>query len=206
MTASTTQANTLVSLSALPVEHDGSARGFTESRRLDRVRVRYVLLHLAQHGSRREHESGQVSGSVPPGPGESAKSSRSRHRFHRFGQRNLKVVPRKPSAFFLCHSDCLNCQALGGAPLEVEAEDSDLYCPPGNGCPMAPNFLLSPMGSTNFMRLSLKKGADVDLSRAACRKFGVFASASAWALRGLNKTGRSPFRCCLSRVANQELT
>ena len=40
---------------------------------------------------------------------------------------------------------------------------------------MAPNFLLSPMGSTNFMRLSLKKGARAAISRAACRKFGVFA-------------------------------
>ena len=39
---------------------------------------------------------------------------------------------------------------------------------------MAPNFLLGPMGSTNFMRLSLKKGAHADLSRAACRKFGKF--------------------------------
>jgi hypothetical protein len=67
---------------------------------------------------------------------------------------------------------------------------------------MAPNFLLSPMGSTNFMRLSLKKGADVDLSCAACRKFGVFVPASAGALHGLNKMGRSPFRCYLSRTAN----
>jgi hypothetical protein len=48
---------------------------------------------------------------------------------------------------------------------------------PLDGCPMGPNFLLSPMGYLNFMRLSLKKGADVDLSRAACRKFGVFAPA-----------------------------
>ena len=42
---------------------------------------------------------------------------------------------------------------------------------------MAPNFLLGPVGSTNFMRLSLKKGAHADLSRAAGRKFGVFARA-----------------------------
>jgi hypothetical protein len=42
---------------------------------------------------------------------------------------------------------------------------------------MAPNFLLGPMGSTNFMRLSLKKGAHVAVSRAVCRKFGVFAPA-----------------------------
>jgi hypothetical protein len=46
---------------------------------------------------------------------------------------------------------------------------------------MAPNFLLGPMGSTDFMRLSLKKGAHKEtrtrgLSRGACRKFGVFAS------------------------------
>jgi hypothetical protein len=40
---------------------------------------------------------------------------------------------------------------------------------------MVPNFLLKPMGSKNLMRLSLKKGAHGDLSRAACRKFGVFA-------------------------------
>src|ERR1700726_1966717 len=46
-----------------------------------------------------------------------------------------------------------------------------------DGCPTAPNFLLRPMGSKNLMRLSLKKGAHADLSRAACRKFGVFATA-----------------------------
>src|ERR1700753_4344781 len=33
------------------------------------------------------------------------------------------------------------------------------------------------MGSKNLMRLSLKKGAHADLARAACRKFGVFATA-----------------------------
>src|SRR5580700_3449626 len=47
-----------------------------------------------------------------------------------------------------------------------------------DGCPMAPNFLLRPMGSKNLMRLSLKKGAHGDLSRAACRKFGVFAQSA----------------------------
>src|ERR1700758_2799887 len=46
-----------------------------------------------------------------------------------------------------------------------------------DGCPMAPNFLLGPVGSTNFMRLSLKKGAHAAVSRAPCRKFGVFAPA-----------------------------
>ena len=68
---------------------------------------------------------------------------------------------------------------------------------------MAPNFLLGPMGSTNFMRLSLKKGAHAAVSRAACRKFGVFAVGVAGALHGLNKMGRSPFRCCLSVQRNQ---
>jgi hypothetical protein len=38
---------------------------------------------------------------------------------------------------------------------------------------MASNFLLNPMGSTNFMRLSLMNGAHVDLSRAACREFSA---------------------------------
>jgi hypothetical protein len=42
---------------------------------------------------------------------------------------------------------------------------------------MAPNFLLRPVGSTNFMRLSLKKGAHVAVSQAPYRKFGVFAEA-----------------------------
>jgi|SRR5450631_2231147 hypothetical protein len=32
---------------------------------------------------------------------------------------------------FVIPRDCLNGQAIGGSPLEVEAEDSDPYCPPG---------------------------------------------------------------------------
>ena len=43
---------------------------------------------------------------------------------------------------------------------------------PLDGSPMAPNFLLRPMGSKNFLRLSLKKGAHGDLSRQRAGKSG----------------------------------
>ena len=59
-------------------------------------------------------------------------------------------------------SDCLNCQATGGARLEVEAEDSVPICPPGR----VPHVCAGVAG----------------------------------ALHGLNKMGRSPFRCCLLRA------
>jgi hypothetical protein len=54
----------------------------------------------------------------------------------------------------------------------VPVEDS----PPNNGrgCPTSPDFLWSFVGSLNFMRLSLMKGAHAVLSRAAYRKFGAF--------------------------------
>jgi hypothetical protein len=42
--------------------------------------------------------------------------------------------------------------------------------------PHIPDFLWSFVGSLNFMRLSLKKGAHADLSRAAYRKFGASRS------------------------------
>jgi hypothetical protein len=42
---------------------------------------------------------------------------------------------------------------------------------------MASNFLSGQYLPQNFMRLSSMKGAHADLSRVACRKFGVFASA-----------------------------
>src|SRR5450631_1900569 len=60
---------------------------------------------------------------------------------------------------FVIPRDCLNGQAIGGSPLEVEAEDSDPYCPPGR----VPHVCAGVAG----------------------------------ALHGLNKMGRSPFRCCL---------
>jgi hypothetical protein len=41
--------------------------------------------------------------------------------------------------------------------------------------PHIPDFLWSFVGSLNFMRLSLKRGAHAVLSRAAYRKFGVSA-------------------------------
>ena len=41
--------------------------------------------------------------------------------------------------------------------------------------PHTPDFLCSFVGSLDFMRLSLKKGAHAVLSRAAYRKFGVSA-------------------------------
>jgi hypothetical protein len=53
---------------------DRSARGFTEGGGVDRVRVQYVLLCLAQHRAGGKHESGQVSGGLPAGAGESAKT------------------------------------------------------------------------------------------------------------------------------------
>jgi hypothetical protein len=61
-------------VSALPVEHDRSARGFAEAGGVDGVRVQYVLLYLAQHRAGGEHESGQVSGGVSAGAGEPAKT------------------------------------------------------------------------------------------------------------------------------------
>ena len=42
--------------------------------------------------------------------------------------------------------------------------------------PHIPDFLLSFVGSLNFMRLSLKRAAHAVLSRAAYRKFGVSRS------------------------------
>jgi hypothetical protein len=41
--------------------------------------------------------------------------------------------------------------------------------------PHVPEFPVESNGFHNFMRLSLKKGAHVDLPEATCRKFGVFA-------------------------------
>jgi hypothetical protein len=68
---------------------------------------------------------------------------------------------------------------------------------------MAPNFLLGPMGCTNFMRLSLKKGAHADSSRAACRKFGVFAKA----YMGRRRRGEAPSKVCLySASATERVT
>jgi hypothetical protein len=67
---------------------------------------------------------------------------------------------------FVIPSDCLNCQGLGGAPLEVEAEGSALSFPPGR----VPHVCAGVAG----------------------------------ALHGLNKMGRSPFRCCLSRPAKSK--
>jgi hypothetical protein len=64
---------------------------------------------------------------------------------------------------FVIPSDCLNCQATGSARLEVEAEDSVPFCPPGR----VPHVCAGVAG----------------------------------ALHGLNKMGRSPFRCCLLRSA-----
>jgi hypothetical protein len=42
--------------------------------------------------------------------------------------------------------------------------------------PHTPDFLCSFVGSLNFMRLSLKKGAHAVLARAAYRKFGASRS------------------------------
>jgi hypothetical protein len=36
-----------------------------------------------------------------------------------------------PTLLFVIRSDSLNCQAIGGARLEVEAKDSVPFCPPG---------------------------------------------------------------------------
>ena len=72
----------------------------------------------------------------------------------------LGFLPRVSGMTKGLWSDCLNCQGIGGAHLEVEAEDSDLYCPPGR----VPHVCAGVAG----------------------------------ALHGLNKMGRSPFRCYLS--------
>ena len=42
-----------------------------------------------------------------------------------------------------------------------------------NGCPTRPDFLLSVVGLTNFMRLSLKKAAHANMGGAAYRKSGI---------------------------------
>ena len=55
--------------------------------------------------------------------------------------------------------------------------------------PHIPDFLWSFVGSLNFMRLSLKKGAHAVLSRAAYRKFG--ASRSFFARCGMPQTSPS---------------
>jgi hypothetical protein len=43
------------------------------------------------------------------------------------------------------------------------------------GCPIAPDFLLSPVGLTSFMRLSLMKAAHAVTDRAVHRKSGDLA-------------------------------
>src|SRR5580700_1029685 len=51
-----------------------------------------------------------------------------------------------------------------------------LYPRFNNRVPHTPDFLCIFVGSLNFMRLSLKRGAHAVLSRAAYRKFGAFRS------------------------------
>ena len=68
--------------------------------------------------------------------------------------------------------------------------------------PHIPDFLWSFVGSLNFMRLSLKRGAHAVLSRAAYRKFG--ASRSSFARCGILQASpssllRSP-RVCTSTL------
>ena len=72
---------------------------------------------------------------------------------------------------------------------------------PLDGCPMAPNFLLMPMGPTNFMRLSLKERRTRGLVQGSVQEIRGVCTGVAGALHGLKEVGRSPFRCCLSRAA-----
>ena len=51
-----------------------------------------------------------------------------------------------------------------------------LWFPDEGQVPHIPDFLLNLMGSTNFMRLSLKKGAHAALSSTVYRKFGASRS------------------------------
>jgi hypothetical protein len=67
-----------------------------------------------------------------------------------------------------------------------------LYRRPNRRVPHTPDFLCSFVGSQNFLRLSLKKGAHAVLSRAAYRKFG--ASRSFFARCGIPQA--SPQPCC----------
>jgi hypothetical protein len=80
-----------------------------------------------------------------------------------------------------------NVQKKDGAPIHS-------YPPTNRRVPHTPDFLWSSVGSLNFMRLSLKRGAHAVLSRAAYRKFG--ASRSFFARCGIPQT----FPSSLSRV------
>jgi hypothetical protein len=51
----------------------------------------------------------------------------------------------------------------------------DFAAPRINGCPIPPDFLLSPVGLTSFMRLSSMKAARAVTDRAAYRKSGHLA-------------------------------
>jgi hypothetical protein len=62
-----------------------------------------------------------------------------------------------------------NVQKKDGAPIHS-------YPPTNRRVPHTPDFLWSSVGSLNFMRLSLKRGAHEVLSRAAYRKFGASRS------------------------------
>ena len=76
--------------------------------------------------------------------------------------------------------------ALDHDPLRL-----DFYPRHNRRVPHTPDFLCSFVGSLNFMRLSLKKSAHADLSRAAYRKFG--ASRSFFARCGIPQA--SPRAC-----------
>ena len=68
---------------------------------------------------------------------------------------------------------------------------------PLDGCPMAPNFLLGPTGSTSFMRLSFKERRTLGLVQSSLQEIRGVCVGVAGALHGLNRIGRSPFRCFL---------
>ena len=72
----------------------------------------------------------------------------------------------EPTAY--CHCGC--------QPHRPHVTKRPAIAPPRTRVPHIPDFLWSSVGSANFMRLSLKKGAQVVLSGAACRKFGVSRS------------------------------
>src|SRR5882672_1884933 len=89
---------------------------------------------------------------------------------------------------------------MGGAPIEVEAEDSVLVCPSGR-VPHGPEF---PVGSNGFHKLHapfLKERRTRGRIQGSLQEIRGVCTGVAGALHGLNKMGRSPFRCCLSRAA-----
>jgi hypothetical protein len=115
------------------------------------------------------------------------KAANERH--ERFKKRFFWVQDRFPRN----HSPFCHPEAEGSAPVCLTV-----------GCPMAPNFLLRPTASTKLHAPFLKERRTRGLVQCSLQEIRGVCTGGAGALHGLNKMGRSPLRCFLSRAAKSK--